>query len=289
MALFQPTGISEDHWIGGRKVRLTIIWLCISVIIMCRVAHEAGAEDLLRYCGNPPPVANEFLKADIDAQASALTRKLIDAGGSVSVEKRVTEIFSKYPDAELSRANAYLQYQICLQLMNDHDMSTNQKIDKLIDVNNKFRNIPAINAAPMTDQNKYFKAVFNSAIEAGNRLNINVTIQNVYGAPFRLSAPFQLVQRSRSAGEAGIANDNIGNIFILQNVIGVSAGRCQRVRFSHEYNIVSDGATQTVIFDLTAENVQRKGTSLNFSTNFCVEVEDNIGSVPVGFSNVPLR
>lgn len=147
---------------------------------------------------------------------------------------------------------------------------------------------PTITNAPMTDRNKYFLTIFNSAVESGNILNITVTIQNIYGATFKLSAPFQLVQRSLSE-DSGTANDDIGNIFALKNVVGVAAGRCQKVRFSNEYTLVSEGATQTVIVNFVTQNAQKKGTSLNFSTNFCVETADSIGIVPVGFTNVPLR
>lgn len=89
-------------------------------------------------CGDPPPVANEDLKAEIEGKAQILSRLLGDASLSGEIQTSRTEIFSKYKDDEQSRSNAYLEYQFCVLIFNDQDMSTKEKIEELKNIRREF-------------------------------------------------------------------------------------------------------------------------------------------------------
>jgi hypothetical protein len=89
-------------------------------------------------CGDPPPVANEALKGEIEGKAQFLSRFLGDAALSGAIQTSRTEIFSKYPDAEQSRSNAYFEYQVCLLIFNDKTMSTGEKLDQLVKIRREF-------------------------------------------------------------------------------------------------------------------------------------------------------
>ena len=98
-------------------------------------------------CGDPPPVANEQVKADLIGKASLLSRYFGSAelGGKIDASR--TEIFSKYPPGE--RSEAYFQYQICILLMQDTKMSTSEKIKELLGTRDRFRQPPAkVKAGP---------------------------------------------------------------------------------------------------------------------------------------------
>ena len=90
-------------------------------------------------CGDPPPVANESLKGEILGKAQFLSKHLGDAQLGGKIETSRTEIFSKYPDAEKSRANAYYEYQVCVLLMNDKRMTTKEKLDELRKIRQEFQ------------------------------------------------------------------------------------------------------------------------------------------------------
>lgn len=91
-------------------------------------------------CGDPPPVANEKMKTDIQSRAQLLSRYIGDAQLAGKIEVSRTEIFSKYPDGE--RSDAYHEYQICVLIMADSTMTTLQKIEVLNNVRREFRKPP---------------------------------------------------------------------------------------------------------------------------------------------------
>jgi len=91
-------------------------------------------------CGDPPPVANEALKGEIEGKAQLLSRFIGDANLSGKIETSRTEIFSKYPDAEKSRANAFFDYQVCVLIMNDKKLDTIQKLNELKKIKREFNN-----------------------------------------------------------------------------------------------------------------------------------------------------
>jgi hypothetical protein len=90
-------------------------------------------------CGDPPPVANETLKGEINGKAQIVSKYLGDAQLSGKIETSRTEIFSKYADGETSRANAYFEYQVCILLFADKKMTTQEKLEELRKVRREFK------------------------------------------------------------------------------------------------------------------------------------------------------
>lgn len=82
-------------------------------------------------CGDPPIVSDGSVKADVSGKASALTKYVGSAEFSGQVDSARQDIFQKYPDASAARADHYLHYQVCILLMDDQKMSTQQKLDAL--------------------------------------------------------------------------------------------------------------------------------------------------------------
>jgi hypothetical protein len=89
-------------------------------------------------CGEPPPVANESLKGAIKGEAQALSRYLGNAALTGQIQTSREEIFSKYPDAEVSRSNAYFEHQVCVLLLQDKSLTTIQKIEELKKIRREF-------------------------------------------------------------------------------------------------------------------------------------------------------
>jgi hypothetical protein len=104
----------------------------------CSAVFAIGAH--AQGCGDPPPVANEQVKADLTGKANLLSKYIGNAelGGKIDASR--TEIFSKYPPHE--RSEAYFEYQICILLMQDTKMSTPDKIQTLRDINVRFQQPP---------------------------------------------------------------------------------------------------------------------------------------------------
>jgi hypothetical protein len=94
----------------------------LSVLLILLTPQLALAQGT-QFCGEPPPVANEDLKADLNGEAVIVSRFFGDAKLGGMIERSKREIFSKYPDAEKSRSNAYLEYQLCILLFSDETMN----------------------------------------------------------------------------------------------------------------------------------------------------------------------
>jgi hypothetical protein len=108
-------------------------------LIMILIILFSGSPSLAHeICGEPPPVADESLRAEIEGKAKLLSRLIGETSLSGSIETAREEIFSKYPDAELSRSNAYFEYQMCVLIMNDKAMTTQQKVEELKKVKREF-------------------------------------------------------------------------------------------------------------------------------------------------------
>jgi hypothetical protein len=95
-------------------------------------------------CGDPPPVANEVLKGEIQGEAQLLSRFVGDASLSGRIEHSRTEIFSKYGANE--RSDAFFEYMLCVLIMNDTEMTTREKIRELSNVQRQFERPPASSA-----------------------------------------------------------------------------------------------------------------------------------------------
>jgi len=92
-------------------------------------------------CGEAPPVSNTALQASLKGEAEVLFKQIGSASLDGAIEKSKTEIFSKYPEAEKSRTNAFYQWQICVLIMNDTSMSTGDKIKTVNDVYDRINRI----------------------------------------------------------------------------------------------------------------------------------------------------
>jgi hypothetical protein len=82
-------------------------------------------------CGSPPVVTDGGVKAEVAGKANALSKLAANAEFSAKVDSTRQDIFQKYPDAAAARADAYLHYQVCVLIMDDKTMSTQQKLDAL--------------------------------------------------------------------------------------------------------------------------------------------------------------
>lgn len=143
-----------------------MIRICLTILLYTFIwVSPAFSQDS---CGDPPPVANESLKGEIKGKAHLVSKFLGDAELSGKIEKSRTEIFSKYPEAESSRANAFFEYQVCVLLFADTKMSTIQKLEELKKVHREFQK-PTVKKVSIVIQPS--SPIFN-----------NIDIGEVYGS-----------------------------------------------------------------------------------------------------------
>jgi hypothetical protein len=112
--------------------------LFLSFLFAAQSLITSAASAQSSVCGDPPPVANESLEGEIKGKAQLVTKFLGDAELAGKIKSSRSEIFSKYPNAEQSRANAYFEYQVCVLLMNDTQMSTKEKLNELQKIKREF-------------------------------------------------------------------------------------------------------------------------------------------------------
>ncbi len=79
-------------------------------------------------CGEAPRITDELLKADIKGKAQVLSGLMgkIDLEGSVEAAR--TDVFSKYPNADRVRAQAYFAYVFCTNVLTDPTLSAEQRV-----------------------------------------------------------------------------------------------------------------------------------------------------------------
>lgn len=120
----------------------------LSSVLLCAVVLPAAGMD----CGDPPPVANESLRGSIAGEARLLTRLIggVDISGDISRSRE--EIFSRYPDANRGRTDAFFLYQICMYLQQDDLLTNSQKIRKLMEIRREFLNVSSSEAPPRSEQ-----------------------------------------------------------------------------------------------------------------------------------------
>jgi hypothetical protein len=78
-------------------------------------------------CGDPPRVDDQSLKGDLEGKAKFLSSLVGDAGLKGQFETARTDIFSKYPNADRTRSDAYLEYMLCSFVMSDPKLSSQEK------------------------------------------------------------------------------------------------------------------------------------------------------------------
>ena len=99
----------------------------------------AAADDLdPAMCGEAPKVEDVTLKGELKGKADFLSSFIGQAELSGQIEAAKKDVFSKSPEMMKSRAVAYLQYQVCLILIADKQLTASQKIDELLRVQKAF-------------------------------------------------------------------------------------------------------------------------------------------------------
>jgi hypothetical protein len=78
-------------------------------------------------CGHPPRVDDQSLKGDLEGKAKFLSSLVGDAGLKGRIETARTDILSKYPNADKTRSDAYLQYMLCSFVLSDPKLSAQEK------------------------------------------------------------------------------------------------------------------------------------------------------------------
>lgn len=59
-----------------------------------------------------------------------------ELSGNIDIARK--DVFSKAPEGMRARADAYLQYQVCIIILSDKELPTTKKIDELITVRQSF-------------------------------------------------------------------------------------------------------------------------------------------------------
>lgn len=159
---------------------------CIFAMAFSGWAQAQGAA----VCGDSPPVANETLKADIKGKAQLLTKYVGDAelGGQIQTSR--TEIFSKYPDAEKSRSNAYFEYQVCILIMSDTTRSNVDKLKSLEDSRREFNKPISYNISIQSGVTFIDNTTFGPVNGPRSTIDLLVDGDSILDGIWRLNKPF---------------------------------------------------------------------------------------------------
>lgn len=111
--------------------------LLVIAVVAIKLFSNSEVRADVTLCGEVPPTTNLTLKGDVEGKTQLLSKFLGSAELSGEIEAARTEIFSKYPDPN-ERLNAYFQYQFCVLLMSNEDMSTREKIEELKQIRREF-------------------------------------------------------------------------------------------------------------------------------------------------------
>ena len=82
----------RKSWMAAHMRTLALIFLLFT-------PTAKAQEDLRQMCGEPPPVANESLKGEIEGKVQVLSRFLGEGDLTGQIQTTRREIFSSYPDA----------------------------------------------------------------------------------------------------------------------------------------------------------------------------------------------
>jgi len=102
---------------------------CISITLAVLLALLPLASEAQQQpsCGDPPRVDDQSLKGDLEGKAKFLSSLVGDAGLKGQIETARTDIFSKYPNADRTRSDAYLEYMLCSFVLSDPKLSPQEK------------------------------------------------------------------------------------------------------------------------------------------------------------------
>lgn len=140
-------------------------FLCaIIAAIVCITNYQTAADDI---CGDPPPVANEVIRGNIEGKAVGLAPLIGTAKFTGQMEHSRTEIFSAYGENE--RSDAYFEYMICTLILKDTELTTREKINEISRVWKRFETPPA------TSQQQGINIQQSDGVAIGNNNEINVT------------------------------------------------------------------------------------------------------------------
>jgi hypothetical protein len=102
---------------------------CISLALAAVVAIlPLASEGQQPSCGDPPRVDDQSLKGDLEGKAKFLSSLVGDASLKGQIETARTDIFSKYPNADRTRSDAYLEYMLCSFVLTDPKLSPQEKL-----------------------------------------------------------------------------------------------------------------------------------------------------------------
>lgn len=187
---------------------------------------QVGWADTL--CGDPPPVAEDSLKGEIDGRAKFLSSFLGNAELVGRIETSRKEIFSRYKNAD-ERSNAYFEYQVCILLMQDITMTTSQKIDVLTSIRREFRKpIPSKTESlePSEKDLRYAERLtedwFESIMAGDIRFILSITNtpfffdQKVLSNSKEIRAHYKNLWDSKDVVEQEIKIDSVKSFSILQ-------------------------------------------------------------------------
>lgn len=107
-------------------------------------------------CGDPPQVADESLKGELNGQAQFLSRFIGDAQLKGRIETSRIAVFDKYPNADKLIIDYYLIYETCNILMRDTTLSTNQKLEEMRKTRREFLTVSSTQIIAKTCRHQDF-------------------------------------------------------------------------------------------------------------------------------------
>jgi hypothetical protein len=103
----------------------TALAFAFAVAILITTVGAASAQ--LSSCA-PPIVEYRSIKGEIDSKVSGLTAFVGDIAFKGQVYVATNDVLQRYPNADQSRLTQYFLYVLCLQVMDDTKLGSNEKI-----------------------------------------------------------------------------------------------------------------------------------------------------------------
>ncbi len=109
-----------ERW-GGDALHSNALAGLLAVLPLASEAQQQPS------CGDPPRVDDQSLKGDLEGKAKFLSSLVGDASLKGQMETARTDVFSKYPNADRTRSDAYLEYMLCSLVLSDPKLSAAEK------------------------------------------------------------------------------------------------------------------------------------------------------------------